>query len=119
MKFSQQRQLDKVATKASEELTEMLQDTARKMANDQAAWLDKVMMDILPPMLYEAGKCGDLMDEIEFYLKKHGFVLVFIPDSLGLRVMRNGEVHAEFKTELTVDGELLEKHPAPFDTGLN
>jgi hypothetical protein len=98
------------ARKATEQLHEHLQDVSRRIASDQAIWLDKVMKDILPPMLYEAGKHEEKSDEVEAYLRKHKFQLVFIPDSMAVRVMRGNQVHAEFVPQFTVDGEPVTMH---------
>lgn len=111
MKFSHQRAIDKETRKASEELTEMLKDTARKMFDDQATWLDAVMKDILPPRLYEAGRHSDCFEEIGEYLKKHRYSIVHIPDSYSMRVMRGDQIHAEFLAKLTVDGQEIDIRP--------
>lgn len=105
MKFAHQRAIDKEAQKRTEELRGHLQDVSHKIKNDQDDWLDGVMKDILPPRLYESGKREELTEEIEAYLKQHGFSLVFVPDSLGIRLMRHGNVHAEFRTGFKIDGE--------------
>jgi hypothetical protein len=101
---------DTAARKATERLQEHLQDVAQTMTRDQAEWLDKVMADILPPHLYEAGRHGDSMQEIGEYLKKHKFQIVFIPDSMAIRIMRHDQIHAQFVPQLTVDGEPVEMH---------
>lgn len=118
MKFSHQRAIDKETRKASEELTEMLKDTARKMFNDQIAWLDTVMRDILPPVMYEAGLRNESFDEIGDYLAKHKFKIIHVPDSYSMRIMRGDQIHAEFKAQLTVDGEPIEIKPE-MNPGLN
>jgi len=96
---------DKAARKATEQLHENLQGIAQEIARDQAEWLDKTMKDILTPVLYEAGRHGDMEEEIHAYMKKHGFKLVFIPDSLNIRMMKGDSVHSEFKTQFSLDGE--------------
>lgn len=118
MKFSTQRAIDKETRKRTEELKEMLQDTAHQIFKDQTEWLDKVMQDILPPKLYEAGKHGDCMDQIEEYLLKHKFKVIHIPDSYSIRIMCGDQIHSEFKAQLTVDGEKVELRPEA-NPGLN
>ncbi len=98
-------QAAKVAGYHCKEVEEMALDTARQIHQDQAEWLDGVMKDLLPPELYEAGKHMDREPEIAAYAKKHGIAVVIVPDSFRMRVMLNGKVHAEFKANLTVDGE--------------
>lgn len=110
---------DKAAKYATEQLHENLQGIAQDIASDQALWLDKIMQDILPPRLYEAGRHGDLMEEIEAWMKSNKFKLVFIPDSLGIRVMRGDQVHAEFKTQLSMDSEPVQMVPTPLDGSQN
>lgn len=101
--------IDKQARKKTEELREHLQDVMHKISNDQIKWLDAVMEDLLPPRLYQAAKRNDLMDEVAAYMQKHGISIVFIPDSLALRIMLGDNVHAQFVPQLTMDGEPLAK----------
>lgn len=88
------------------EVEEMAVDTARKMARDQTEWLDSVMKDLLPPDLYKVGKTGeDPGGKIAEYAKKHQIEIVYIADSLRIRVMLHGKPHAEFVPTFTVDGQ--------------
>ena len=87
------------------EMDEMVTDVGRQIMADQTEWLDGVMKDLLPPELYDAGKKLERQDDLKAYAQKHGIVVVFIPDTLRLRVMLRGKVHAEFIPQLTVDGE--------------
>lgn len=97
--------IDQNAVKANERIHDELKGLAGDIARDQADWLDKTLKDILPPELYEEGKRGRMLDEIDAYLNKHGFKLIYVPDSLRIRMMRNDQIHAEFITKITVDGE--------------
>lgn len=98
-----------------EEANEMLNDMAKKMFEDQAEWLDRVFKDLLPPDLYEAGKKLERTDEIAAYAKKHGIQVVYIPDTLRIRIMLHGKPKYEFVPQLTVDGEKVEITPkSPF-----
>lgn len=106
-----QSKMDREARKRTEALHEHLEDIGQKMARDQHAWLDKVMQDILPPKLYEAGKVGDMENEIHEYLSRHKFQVVWVPDSCSIKVIRDGNLHAEFKTELTLDGDPIDSSP--------
>jgi hypothetical protein len=111
---------DKVARVATEKLNENLQGIAQEMAKDQSIWLNKIMQDILPPRLFDAAIRGDLLDEVGEYLKKNHYQLVFIPDSLSVRVMRGTEVHAEFKSQFTIDGVPVDMRPGGIGSaGLN
>jgi hypothetical protein len=87
----------------------MALDTARKIHEDQAEWLDSVMKDLLPPHLYEAAKKMELLNETEAYAKKHGIIVTLIPDTFRMRVMLHGKVHAEFQANLLVDGEPIKR----------
>lgn len=96
---------EKILKKHCAEADEMVTDIGRQIMKDQTEWLDTVMKDLLPPDLYEAGRNEEKVDEIAAYAHKHGISLVYIPDTLRLRVMLHGKVHAEFVPQLTVDGE--------------
>lgn len=96
---------EKILAPAFAEANEMVTDIGRRMMQDQADWLDLVMKDLLPPDLYEAGKRQEKVAEIAAYAKKHGIAVVYIKDTLRIRVMLRGKVHAEFRPQLTVDGE--------------
>lgn len=88
------------------EVEEMAVDTARKMMRDQSEWLDSVMKDLLPPDLYKVGQTGeDPGGKIAEYVQKHGIEIVYIADSLRIRVMLHGKPYAEFVPTFTVDGE--------------
>lgn len=99
--------VDKKAKAATEELREHLQDVVREITEDQQRWLDDMMRDLLPPNLYEAGKHGDMLREIGDYLNKHKIRIVFIPDSLVIRIMIGENVHSQFIPQLMLDGEKL------------
>lgn len=111
------RKINKAAAKATEELREMLQDVSHKIANDQRDWLDKMMCDLLPPNLYEAGKHGDNFEEIEEYLHKNNIKLIFIPDSYSIRIMIGENVHSQFITKLAVDDEPIDMSPTRINGG--
>ena len=99
------QQAEKVLKKHCAEADEMVSDIGRQIMQDQKEWLDGVMKDLLPPELYDAGRKLERTEEVHAYAKKHGIVVVFIPDTLRLRVMLKGQVKAEFIPQLTVDGE--------------
>lgn len=99
------KQAAQVAGYHCKEVEAMAKDIGKKMVSDQSEWLDNVMKDLLPPRLYSAGHAGELETEIAEYVKRHGIQIIWIPDRLGIRVMLKGKVHAEFKTQLMVDGE--------------
>lgn len=110
----------KIAGFHCKEVEEMAKDIGRKMVKDQMEWLDSVMKDLLPPRLYEAGLHGDLTEEIEAYVNKHQIKIVFIPDTLRIRVMLGERPHAEFLPQLTVDGEPVSMKPViPLDGSQN
>ena len=71
MKFKAQRELDKAVKMATEELQEMLQDTAHKIATDQEQWIDERMKDLLRPDIYEKAKHDDCHEEVDEYFRKH------------------------------------------------
>lgn len=98
---------DKEARKKTEELREHLQDVVREITQDQQKWLDDMMRDLLPPNLYEAGKRGDMLREIGDYLKKHNIRLVYIADSLVIRIMVGDQIHSQFVPKLMLDGQEL------------
>lgn len=113
-------QAAKIAGFHCKEVEEMAKDLGKRMVTDQAEWLDNVMKDLLPPRLYAAGHAGELEEEIAEYIKRHGIVIIWIPDRLGIRIMLHGKVHAEFKTQLTVDGEpVCMKPEMPLDGNRN
>lgn len=99
--------VDKKARAATEELKEHLQDVVREITQDQHKWLDDMMRDILPPNLYEAGKHGDMLREIAEYLRLHNIRIVFVPDSLMIRIMIGDQMHSQFIPQLMLDGEPL------------
>lgn len=104
-------QASKLASFHCKEVEAMALDTARKIHEDQATWLDGVMKDLLPPDLYEAGLKMDRQEEIAAYVQKHGIAVIIIPDTFRMRVMLRGKVHAEFQAQLTVDGEPVSMTP--------
>ncbi len=110
-------QAAKIAGYHCKEVEEMALDTARRIAADQAEWLDGVMKDLLPPDLYAAGLKMDMQPALQAYAQKHGIVVVIVPDSFRMRVMVQGRVHAEFEAQLTVDGEPVQR--TPLDTSAN
>ena len=87
------------------EVEEMARDVGRKIAQDQAKWLDDQMKDLLPPALYEAAHRGELEQTLAGYFEKHGISLVFIPDRRALRIMLHGKPWREFSPKFTIDGE--------------
>lgn len=99
--------VDKKAKAATEELREHLQDVVRQITEDQHKWLDDMMRDILPPTLYEAGKHGDMNREIGDYLSSHKIHIIFVPDSLVIRIMIGDQIHSQFVPQLMLDGEKL------------
>jgi hypothetical protein len=99
--------VDKKAKAATEELREHLQDVVREITEDQQKWLDDMMRDLLPPNLYEAGKRGDNIREVGEYLNKHNIRLLFVPDSLVIRIMIGDTIHSQFIPQLMLDGEKL------------
>lgn len=99
--------VDKKARAATEELREHLQDVVREITDDQQRWLDDMMRDLLPPNLYEAGKRGDMLREVGDYLKKHKISILFVPDSLVIRIMVGDNIHSQFVPQLMLDGEQL------------
>lgn len=88
--------------------TEMATDIGQQIMTDQAAWLDDLMRDILPPNLYEEGKRGRMEELIGAYLEKHKIKVVFIPDHLVLRIMIGDRVHSQFVPKITLDGQPVE-----------
>ena len=108
MKFSHKREIDKAAQKATEELKEHLQDVGHKIVRDQHEWMDKMMADLLPPNLYEAGKHGDMEREIAEYIDRNKIQIIFIPDRCAIRIMVKGQIHSQFIPELQLDGEPIE-----------
>lgn len=88
------------------EVEEMAVDTARKMVRDQAEWLDSVMKNLLPPDLYKVGRTGEDPDgKIAEYAAKHQIQVIYVPDSLRIRVLLHGKPYADFVPTFTVDGE--------------
>lgn len=114
MKYSHLRAVQKETQKRTEELREYLQDLSHKITEDQMRWLDKAMMDLLPPDLYQAGKHGDMEREIGEYLQKNGVQIVFVPDSISIRITVKGKIHSQFAPKFTVDGEPVELKPTQF-----
>lgn len=104
--------VDKAARRASEEINEMVQDVSKKIVRDQMDWLDQQMKDILPPKLYSAGRHGDMVGEIEEYLKSKRIKIIFIPDSFSIRIMIGDKIHSQFLTKLTMDDEPIEMNPS-------
>lgn len=99
---------------------EMVTDIGQKMMRDQTEWLDSVMKDILPPHLYEAGKRQENLEELAAYVQKHGIKIVFVPDSMRIRVMVHGKPHAEFAPQFTVDGKQVKiEAEMPVDSSRN
>lgn len=113
-------QAAKIAGFHCKEVEEMAKDVGKRMIADQSEWLDTVMKDLLPPDLYAAAHAGEREAEVAEYVHRHGIVIVWIPDRLGIRVMLKGKVHAEFRTQLMVDGEPVSMKPEiPLDPTQN
>lgn len=89
----------------------MVTDIGRQMMRDQTEWLDSVMKDILPPHLYETGKRQENLEELSAYVQKHDIRIIYIPDTIRIRVMVHGKPHAEFCPQFTVDGEQVKITP--------
>lgn len=93
------------------EMDERVADLGREIMEDQKTWLDAQMKDLLPPHLYEAGKRQENLEEIAAYVKKHGIAIVYVPDTLRVRIMLRGKPHAEFVPQLMVDGVPVNRTP--------
>jgi len=101
---------------ANQELT----DIGKQIMLDQQRWLDDQMKDLLPPALYEEGRHGRMETMIGEYLQKHQIQIVFIPDSLAIRIMVGKQVHSQFIPKLTIDNQPVEWHPhLPVDSSQN
>lgn len=99
---------------------EMVAGVSQQMMRDQGEWLDSVMKDILPPHLYEAGKRQENLEELAAYVAKHDIRIVYIPDTIRIRVMVHGKPHAEFCPQFTVDGEQVKiEAEMPVDSSRN
>lgn len=105
------KEAEKVLGYHCAEVQEMAFDVARRMVEDQNAWLDGVMKDLLPPELYEAGKREEREEEIAAYLHKHGISIKFIPDTQRIHVLVRGHDTREFRPTFTVDGEPVKLTP--------
>jgi hypothetical protein len=99
--------VNKNAKAATEQLREHLQDVVGEITKDQQKWLDDMMRDLLPPNLYEAGKRGDMIREVGEYIRKHNIRILFVPDSLVIRIMIGDKMHSQFIPKLMLDGEEL------------
>lgn len=106
-------QAAKLAGYHCKEVEAMAIDVGKAMMRDQADWIDSVMKDLLPPDLYEAGLKMDRVDEIASYAKAHQIQVIYIPDTLRIRINVHGKAHAEFVPQLTVDGEPVHFVPSP------
>lgn len=96
-----------------EALNEEMSGLGRQIAHDQQAWLDSCMKDILPPHLYEAARRQENLEELSAYVAKNGIRIVYLPDTLRMRVELRGRIYGEWKANLTVDGEPVNFTPQP------
>lgn len=120
MKFSIQRQINKEAQKKTEALHEYVKDVAHQIARDQEEWIDARMKDLLRPDIYEKAKNDDCHAEVDAYIKKHRIEIVFIPDSMRIRINAAGQQYAEFVPQIALDGEVVPMVPTKIgDVGLN
>lgn len=87
------------------EMDERVADLGREIMEDQKTWLDAQMKDILTPELYQKGRCGEGESEIAEYVRKNGIRIIFIPDSVTIRIEVRGRPHSEFTPRLLVDGQ--------------
>jgi len=128
MKFSQLRELDKQAKKATEELQEHVHDVAKKLFVDQEEWLDSCMKELMPPHIYQKAKADDCREEVAEYIRTRQIKITFIPDNMRIRIDVAGRPYAEFVPSFQFDdGEPIEVKPQMFgqnntaspDAGLN
>jgi len=94
-----------------EALNAEMSDLGRQIAHDQQDWLDSCMKDLLPPDLFEAARRLERLEDLAAYAQRNDIRIVYMPDTLRMRIMVRGKVYAEWKANLVVDGEPVEFKP--------
>lgn len=94
-----------------DELNEAMSDIGRQIAADQQEWVDRCMKDLLPPNLYDDATHLRNLEAVAAYARKNDIRLVYMNDTLRLRIMVRDKIYGEWKANLTVDGDKVEFRP--------
>lgn len=97
-----------------EALNEEMGSLGRQIAMDQEEWVDRCMKDLLPPHLYDCARRLENLEELAAYVDKNKIRIIYMPDTLRMRIEVRGKTYGEWKANLLVDGE-----PVDFTPSLN